>query len=101
LGLADALVDRIDVSKLERPIIVASGNDAAVVADLREVSFPRGGLHYSDVTQDRLLSLDEFIGTDIPGFVVVAATRYLDGQEMVWRWGPWRNRLQRLDEPND
>ena len=32
---------------------------------------------------------------------VVAATRYLDGHEMVWRWGPWRNRLQRLDEPND
>lgn len=30
---------------------------------------------------------------------VVAVTRYLDGEEMVWRWGPWRNRLRRLDEP--
>lgn len=32
---------------------------------------------------------------------VVAVTRYLDGDEMVWRWGPWRNRLQRLDAPTD
>ena len=30
---------------------------------------------------------------------VVAVTRYLDGDEMVWRWGPWRNRLTRLDTP--
>jgi len=32
---------------------------------------------------------------------VVAVTRYLDGDEMVWRWGPWRNRLRRLDQPAD
>ncbi|MFK8023196.1 MAG: hypothetical protein AB8G26_04455 [Ilumatobacter sp.] len=32
---------------------------------------------------------------------VVAVTRYLDGDEMVWRWGPWRNRLRRLDAPVD
>ena len=32
---------------------------------------------------------------------VVAVTRYLDGDEMVWRWGLWRNRLRRLDEPTD
>jgi len=32
---------------------------------------------------------------------VVAVTRYLDGDEMVWRWGPWRNRLVRLDAPTD
>jgi hypothetical protein len=30
---------------------------------------------------------------------VVVVTRYLDGDEMVWRWGPWRNRLKRLDAP--
>jgi len=30
---------------------------------------------------------------------VIAVTRYLDGDEMVWRWGPWRNRLTRLDAP--
>ena len=30
---------------------------------------------------------------------IVAVTRYLDGDEMVWRWGPWRNRLKRLDPP--
>jgi hypothetical protein len=30
---------------------------------------------------------------------VVAVTRYLDGDEMVWRWGPYRNRLRRLDAP--
>ena len=30
---------------------------------------------------------------------VVAVTRYLDGDEMVWRWGLWRNRLKRLDVP--
>ncbi|MGI9602243.1 MAG: hypothetical protein ACR2QE_10185 [Acidimicrobiales bacterium] len=32
---------------------------------------------------------------------VVAVTRYLDGAEMVWRWGPWRNRLRRLETPTD
>ncbi|NKB40155.1 MAG: hypothetical protein GKR86_03700 [Ilumatobacter sp.] len=32
---------------------------------------------------------------------VVAVTRYLDGDEMVWRWGPWRNRLRRLDGPTE
>ena len=32
---------------------------------------------------------------------VVAVTRYLDGDEMVWRWGPWRNRLRRVDAPTD
>jgi hypothetical protein len=26
---------------------------------------------------------------------IVAVTRYLDGDEMVWRWGPWKNRLRR------
>ncbi|MEM9513372.1 MAG: hypothetical protein AAGA42_00830 [Actinomycetota bacterium] len=30
---------------------------------------------------------------------VVAVTRRLDGQEMAWRYGPWRNRLRRLTEP--
>ncbi len=32
---------------------------------------------------------------------VVAVTRYLAGDEMVWRWGPWRNRLRRLSGPGD
>lgn len=32
---------------------------------------------------------------------VVAVTRYLEGDEMVWRWGPWRNRLRRLSGPGD
>lgn len=31
----------------------------------------------------------------------VAVTRYLEGDEMIWRWGPWRNRLQRLDASTD
>ena len=30
---------------------------------------------------------------------VVAVTRHLDGDEMVWRYGPFRNRLRRLDGP--
>jgi hypothetical protein len=30
---------------------------------------------------------------------VVAVTRRLDGDEMVWRYGPFRNRLRRLDGP--
>ena len=32
---------------------------------------------------------------------IVAVTRYRDGDEMVWRWGPWRNRLRRLRGPDD
>ncbi len=32
---------------------------------------------------------------------VVAVTRHLDGDEMVWRWGPWRNRLRRVDAPTE
>ena len=30
---------------------------------------------------------------------VVAVTRKLDGDEMLWRYGPFRNRLRRLTEP--
>lgn len=30
---------------------------------------------------------------------IVAVTRRLDGDEMVWRYGPYRNRLRRLDSP--
>ena len=30
---------------------------------------------------------------------VVAVTRRLDGDEMIWRYGPFRNRLGRLTEP--
>ncbi len=33
------------------------------------------------------------------GKKIVAVTRRLDGDEMVWRYGPWRNRLRRLDSP--
>jgi hypothetical protein len=33
------------------------------------------------------------------GGKVVAVTRYLDGDEMIWRYGPWKNRLRRLDPP--
>ncbi|MEM7093609.1 MAG: hypothetical protein AAF567_11450 [Actinomycetota bacterium] len=31
----------------------------------------------------------------------LVVTRYLDGDEMVWRWGPYRNRLRRLTGPDD
>jgi len=30
---------------------------------------------------------------------VVVVTRYLDGDDMVWRWGPYTNRLRRLAAP--
>jgi len=30
---------------------------------------------------------------------VVVVTRYLDGDDMVWRWGPYKNRLSRLAGP--
>ena len=30
---------------------------------------------------------------------VVAVTRRLDGDEMIWRYGPFRNRLRRVDGP--
>jgi len=33
------------------------------------------------------------------GKKVVAVTRKLDGDDMVWRYGPYRNRLRRLDSP--
>jgi hypothetical protein len=35
------------------------------------------------------------------GGKLIAVTRYLDGDEMIWRYGPWRNRLRRLDPPED
>ena len=31
---------------------------------------------------------------------VVVVTRYLDGDDMIWRWGPYRNRLTRLYHPD-
>ncbi len=33
------------------------------------------------------------------GKKVVVVTRKLDGEELVWRYGPFRNRLRRLDSP--
>lgn len=30
---------------------------------------------------------------------VVVVTRYLDGDELVWRWGPYTSRLRRLSGP--
>ncbi len=30
---------------------------------------------------------------------VVVVTRYLDGDEMVWRWGPYTSRLRQLKTP--
>ena len=33
------------------------------------------------------------------GKKVVAVTRRLDGDELLWRYGPFRNRLRRLDAP--
>ena len=33
------------------------------------------------------------------GKKVVAVTRRLDGDELIWRYGPFRNRLRRLDSP--
>lgn len=29
----------------------------------------------------------------------LVVTRYLDGQDMVWRWGPYTSRLRKLSEP--
>lgn len=29
----------------------------------------------------------------------LVVTRYLEGDELVWRWGPYTNRLERLDGP--
>ncbi len=31
----------------------------------------------------------------------LVVTRYRDGDDMVWRWGPWKNRLRRLTGPTD
>lgn len=28
-------------------------------------------------------------------------TRYLDGEELIWRYGPYRNRLRRLEPPGE
>ncbi|NNE73989.1 MAG: hypothetical protein HKN26_10010 [Acidimicrobiales bacterium] len=32
---------------------------------------------------------------------VVAVTRFLDGVDLVWRWGPYTNRLRRLSGPDE
>jgi len=29
----------------------------------------------------------------------LVVTRYRDGNDLVWRWGPYRNRLRRLNDP--
>lgn len=31
----------------------------------------------------------------------LVVTRYRDGDDLVWRWGPYRNRLRRLASPDD
>jgi hypothetical protein len=32
---------------------------------------------------------------------VAIVTRYRDGDDLVWRWGPYKNRLRRLTGPDD
>jgi hypothetical protein len=31
----------------------------------------------------------------------LVVTRYADGDDMVWRWGPWTSRLRRMSGPAD
>jgi len=35
----------------------------------------------------------------LPGKKTVVVTRYLDGDELVWRYGPFKNRLRRIEAP--
>jgi hypothetical protein len=35
----------------------------------------------------------------LPGKNTVVVTRYLDGDELVWRYGPFKNRFRRIEAP--
>lgn len=65
----------------------ADGTLAGGVNDIGE-----GGAHVSVAARFEGGRLNLYPGDK--GVVVV--TRYLEGDEMIWRWGPYRNRLRRL-----
>ena len=56
-------------------------------------SFGGGRIRVAATFEDGVHKLRPF------GRKVVAVTRRLDGEEMLWRYGPFRNRLRRLDSP--
>jgi hypothetical protein len=91
-------VERVEQAG-DRVVITAGGvihdmfADGALAGGVNDVG--EGGAHVSVAARFEDGRLNLYPGDK--GVVVV--TRYLDGDEMVWRWGPYKNRLRRLSPP--
>ncbi len=93
-------VERVEQAG-NRVVITAGGvvhdmfADGTLAGGVNDVSSSGGATRISVVARFEDGRLNLYPGDR--GVAVV--TRYLDGDEMVWRYGPFRNRLRRLDPP--
>ena len=73
-----------------------------IVHDMRADGVLEHGVHDVSPVGEEIRVMAEFRNGRLdlrPNGGRVMVTRYLDGDEMVWRYGPFRNRLRRLPGP--
>lgn len=91
-------VERIEQAG-DRVVITAAGiihdmfADGSLERGVNDVG--EGGVHVSVAARFEDGRLNLYPGDRR----IVAVTRYRDGDELIWRWGPWRNRLRRVGPP--
>ena len=80
-------------------VVVCSGG---VTHDMRADGTLENGVHDVSPVGAEIRVMAEFCDGRLdlrPNGGRVMVTRYLEGDEMVWRYGPFRNRLHRLSGP--
>ena len=73
-----------------------------IVHDMRADGVLEHGVHDVSPVGEEIRVMAEFRNGRLdlrPNGARVMVTRYLDGDEMVWRYGPFQNRLRRLPGP--
>lgn len=73
-----------------------------IVHDMRADGVLEHGVHDVSPVGEEIRVMAEFRNGRLnlrPNGGRVMVTRYLDGDEMVWRYGPFQNRLRRLSGP--
>lgn len=88
-------IERIEQSG-DRVVITAGG----VIHDMFADGTLAGGVNDEGVGGARIAVAARFESGRLNLYLNnkrLVVTRYLDGDDLVWRWGPYTNRLRRLD----
>lgn len=96
-GMMRGNVERIE--QAGNRVVIASGH---IVHDMRADGILEHGVQDVSTLGDEIRVMAEFRDGRLdlrPNGRWVMVTRYLEGDEMVWRYGPFRNRLHRLSGP--